>query len=92
MVAVRHGPPRLHNLRNSPSTEQVDGHDVCRVNVPRATEPMWSNFKDIEKLFVRRNNSTRAALTARSRRSLPSGSGQTTQPAVKKRDDRTWKN
>jgi hypothetical protein len=60
MVAVRHGPPRLHNLRNSPSTEQVDGHDVCRVNVPRATEPMWSTFKDNEKLFVRRNNSTRA--------------------------------
>jgi hypothetical protein len=42
------------------STEQVDGHDVCRVNVPRATEPMWSTFKDNEKLFVRRNNATRA--------------------------------
>jgi type I restriction enzyme R subunit len=42
------------------STEQVEGHDVCRVNVPRATEPMWSTFKDNEKLFVRRNNSTRA--------------------------------
>jgi len=41
------------------STEQVDGHDVCRINVPRAAEPMWSTFKDTEKLFVRRNNSTR---------------------------------
>ena len=42
------------------STGQVEGHDVCRVNVPRATEPMWSTFKGTEKLFVRRNNSTRA--------------------------------
>ena len=38
----------------------VDGHDVCRVDVPAASEPLWSNFKGTDKLFVRRNNSTRA--------------------------------
>lgn len=42
------------------SAEQVEGHDVCRVNIPAATEPLWVTFKGQEKLFVRRNNSTRA--------------------------------
>ena len=37
----------------------VDDHDVCRVNVPKATEPMWVSYKGDDKLFVRRNNSTR---------------------------------
>lgn len=39
---------------------EVDGHDVCRVNTPAATEPLWVSYKGEEKLFVRRNNSTRA--------------------------------
>ena len=38
------------------TTEQVNGDDVCRVDVPRATDPMGSTLTDTEKLFVRRNN------------------------------------
>ena len=42
------------------SVEKVNGHDVCRVNIPAASEPLWVTFKGEKKLFVRRNNSTRA--------------------------------
>lgn len=41
------------------TVEAVDGHDVCRVDVPRATEPLWTSYKGADKLYVRRNNSTR---------------------------------
>ena len=41
------------------SIDQVDGRDVCRVNVPRSPEPLWVEFKGQDKLFSRRNNSTR---------------------------------
>ena len=38
------------------TTEQVNGDDVCRVDVPQATDQMWSTLTDTEELFVRRNN------------------------------------
>ena len=41
------------------SVEVVDGKDVCRLNVPRSPDPLWVDFKGQQKLFVRRNNSTR---------------------------------
>ena len=41
------------------SVEDVDGKDVCRVNVPRSPDPLWVMFKGEERFFVRRNNSTR---------------------------------
>jgi predicted HTH transcriptional regulator len=41
----------------------VDGHDVCRVDIPASSAPVWATFKGDQKLFVRRNNSTRAVPT-----------------------------
>jgi len=39
---------------------EIDGHHVCRVDIPAATEPAWSEYKGERQLYVRRNNSTRA--------------------------------
>ena len=39
---------------------EIDGHHVCRVDIPAATQPAWTEIKGDRKLFVRRNNSTRA--------------------------------
>ncbi len=39
--------------------DNVDGHDVCRINIPKTSEPFWTTYKGDDKLFVRRNNSTR---------------------------------
>ena len=41
-------------------TANIDGHDVCRVDVPASSTPVWSSYKGEQQLFVRRNNSTRA--------------------------------
>lgn len=38
----------------------VDGVEVCRVDVPASSKPIWTRFKKQDAvLFVRRNNSTR---------------------------------
>ncbi|MDW3219099.1 MAG: HsdR family type I site-specific deoxyribonuclease [Acidimicrobiales bacterium] len=40
--------------------ELVGGYDVCRINVPASSRPIWAKRGDEEVLFERRNNSTRA--------------------------------
>lgn len=38
----------------------IDGVEVCRVDVPAASRPIWARFKNQDPiLFERRNNSTR---------------------------------
>ena len=40
--------------------DRVQGHDVCRVDVPASSRPIWvKNKKGSDALFQRRNNSTR---------------------------------
>ena len=40
--------------------DQVNGHDVCRVDVPASSRPIWvKNKRGSDILFQRRNNSTR---------------------------------
>ncbi len=42
------------------SIDVVEGHDVCRVDVPASSKPIWATFKGQGRvLFERRNNSTR---------------------------------
>ncbi|MXY02179.1 MAG: HsdR family type I site-specific deoxyribonuclease [Acidimicrobiales bacterium] len=41
--------------------DQVDGHDVCRIDIPASSRPIWvKNPKGDDTLYQRRNNSTRA--------------------------------
>lgn len=40
--------------------DEVDGNDVCRLDIPASSRPIWTSFKGAERvLFERRNNSTR---------------------------------
>ena len=38
----------------------VNGFDVCRVDVPASSKPIWVKKDETSILFERRNNSTRA--------------------------------
>jgi type I restriction enzyme, R subunit len=38
----------------------IDGRDVCRLDVPASSRPIWAKTKDGDVLYERRNNSTRA--------------------------------
>ena len=41
--------------------EQVNGHDICRIDIPASSRPIWvKNPKVADTLYQRRNNSTRA--------------------------------
>jgi type I restriction enzyme R subunit len=40
--------------------ELVEGHEVCRVDVPASSRPIWTTKGQDRVLFERRNNSTRA--------------------------------
>jgi type I restriction enzyme R subunit len=40
--------------------ELVDGYEVCRVDVPASSRPIWATKGQDRLLFERRNNSTRA--------------------------------
>ncbi|WP_420443048.1 HsdR family type I site-specific deoxyribonuclease [Candidatus Poriferisodalis sp.] len=41
--------------------DQVDGHDICRIDIPASSRPIWvKNPKGTDTLYQRRNNSTRA--------------------------------
>ena len=41
--------------------DQVDGHDICRIDIPASHRPIWvKNPKGADTLYQRRNNSTRA--------------------------------
>ena len=40
--------------------DQIDGHDVCRIDVPASSRPIWVKTKNgPNTLYQRRNNSTR---------------------------------
>ena len=40
--------------------DQIDGHDVCRIDVPASSRPIWvKNKNGLNTLYQRRNNSTR---------------------------------
>ncbi|MDP8949254.1 MAG: hypothetical protein M3N00_03285, partial [Actinomycetota bacterium] len=39
--------------------EVVVGRDVCRLDVPASSRPIWAKGKDGDVLYERRNNSTR---------------------------------
>jgi len=41
----------------------VDGHDVCRLDVPASSRPIWTTKDNEPVLYERRNNSTRAVPT-----------------------------
>lgn len=44
--------------------DQVDGHDVCRIDVPASSRPIWvTNKGGTDSLYQRRNNSTREVPT-----------------------------
>ncbi|WP_420611151.1 HsdR family type I site-specific deoxyribonuclease [Candidatus Poriferisodalis sp.] len=41
--------------------DQVDGHDICRIDIPASSRPIWvKNPNGADTLYQRRNNSTRA--------------------------------
>ena len=41
--------------------DRVNGHDVCRIDIPASSRPIWvKNPKGSDTLYQRRNNSTRA--------------------------------
>ena len=37
----------------------IDGHDICRLDVPASSRPIWATKDDKPVLYERRNNSTR---------------------------------
>ncbi len=44
--------------------DEIDGVEVCRVDVPASSRPVWATFGSKDPvLYVRRNNSTRAVPT-----------------------------
>ena len=44
--------------------DQVNGHDLCRIDVPASSRPTWvKNKNGPNTLYQRRNNSTRAVPT-----------------------------
>ena len=44
--------------------DQADGHDICRIDIPASSRPIWvKNPKGGDTLYQRRNNSTRAVPT-----------------------------
>nr|MDQ3573612.1 ATP-binding protein [Actinomycetota bacterium] len=40
--------------------EVIGGRDICRLDVPASSRPIWAKGKDGDVLYERRNNSTRA--------------------------------
>ena len=44
--------------------EVIAGRDVCRLDVPASSRPIWAKGKDGDVLFERRNNSTRVVPAA----------------------------
>ena len=45
--------------------DQVDSHDVCRIDIPASSRPIWvKNPNGTDTLYQRRNDSTRAVPTA----------------------------
>lgn len=50
---------------SEPRIEVIDSVEVCRLDVPASSKPIWTTFKKKDAiLFERRNNSTRAVPTA----------------------------
>ena len=44
--------------------DQINGHDICRIDIPASSRPIWvKNLKGSDSLYQRRNNSTRAVPT-----------------------------
>lgn len=39
--------------------EVIDGRELCRIDVPASSRPIWAKGKDGDVLYERRNNSTR---------------------------------
>jgi ATP-dependent Lon protease len=52
------GKPALANV--SVAFEEVDGHDVCRVDVKPGRQPVYAQGKQTTDFFVRLNNGTRS--------------------------------
>ena len=52
------GKPALANV--SVSFEEVDGHDVCRVEVKPGRQPVYAQGKQAMDFYVRLNNGTRS--------------------------------
>ena len=52
------GKPALANV--SVTFEEVDGHDVCRVDVTPSRKPVYALGKQTKDFFVRLNNGTRS--------------------------------
>ncbi len=52
------GKPALANI--SVTFEEVDGHDVCRVDVTPSRKPVYARGKQTKDFFVRLNNGTRS--------------------------------
>lgn len=52
------GKPAMANM--SVTFEEVDGHDVCRIDVDPSRTPVYAKFKQSKDFFVRSNNSTRS--------------------------------
>lgn len=52
------GKPAMANM--SVTFEEVDGHDVCRIDVDSSRTPVYAKFKQSKDFFVRSNNSTRS--------------------------------
>ena len=49
--------------------DQVNGHDVCRIDVPASSRPIWvKNKNGPDTLYQRRNNSTRSVPSAEVRK------------------------
>ncbi|MXV87480.1 MAG: HsdR family type I site-specific deoxyribonuclease [Acidimicrobiales bacterium] len=45
--------------------DQVEGHDICRIDIPASHRPIWvKNPQGVDTLYQRRNNSTRAVPNA----------------------------
>ena len=44
--------------------EVIAGRDVCRLDVPASSRPIWAKGKDGDVLYERRNNSTRVVSAA----------------------------
>jgi ATP-dependent Lon protease len=52
------GKPALANV--SVAFEEVDGHDVCRIEVNPSRKPVYAKGKQAKDFFVRLNNGTRS--------------------------------
>jgi hypothetical protein len=52
------GRPPLANM--SVTFEEVDGHDVCRVDVSPSQKPVYARGKQTKDFYVRLNNGTRS--------------------------------